>query len=73
MTRYWPLVTPLLGLGLFIAGFGYDMTFAGLPYQDPTPEMQARWQFHHVLASKIYLAGGVVFLFGLLALVFRLG
>jgi hypothetical protein len=38
---------------LIFAGFAYDLSFAGLPYQDPTPQMQERWLFHKRVAEMI--------------------
>ena len=61
----------LLGLGIFLAGFVYDVIFAGIPYQDPTPELAARYAFHAGVAKAIRLVGGVVSLGGLLALAAR--
>jgi hypothetical protein len=34
------------GLAMVVAGFIFDLLFAGLPYQDPTADMQARWEFN---------------------------
>lgn len=38
-------------------GFIYDLLFAGIPYQDPTPEMSARYAFHSSIAATIYTMG----------------
>ena len=57
----------LSGLLLIVAGVVYDMLFAGIPYQDPTPQMQASWDFHHDVAGMIYGAGALVFVLGLIA------
>lgn len=58
----------LLGVGvlLMVAGFCYDVVFAGIPYQDPTPEMSARYAMHSRIASVVVAAGGVAFLVGVL-------
>jgi hypothetical protein len=53
-----PAVAVALGFVLAAAGLVYDLAFAGLPYQDPTPEMQARWRYHSGVASVIELVGG---------------
>jgi len=55
------------GAFLAIAGFAYDAAFAGLPYQDPTPEMQANWRFHRWISESIILAGVVMLLAGVLS------
>lgn len=60
--RVWPVF--LCAVGLFLLGFGYDLAFAGIPYQDPTPEMSARYARHSNIASTIRWAGVMVFLLG---------
>jgi hypothetical protein len=55
-----PGVAVALGFVLAASGFVYDLAFAGLPYQDPTPKMQARWQYHSGVASVIDLVGAGV-------------
>lgn len=64
----WRLPLALLASGILVtlAGFGYDLIFAGIPYQDPTPEMAARFRFHSRVASAIELGGLAVLLLGLL-------
>jgi hypothetical protein len=64
MRRFNPLflilgcVLPLFG------GFIYDILFAGIPYQDPTPELSASYALHANIASMICWFGAVVFLIG---------
>jgi hypothetical protein len=66
MKRVLPrLSVALIGLVLIVAGFVYDLAFAGIPYQDPTPEMQADWSFHSRLGGWIEAIGMAVFLVGL--------
>ncbi len=60
----------VLGLGLLIVGFLYDLVFAGIPYQDPTPELQVAWEYHKGVADVIYSVGGLVLLVGLIAMPF---
>ncbi len=64
-----PAAAVALGFAVAVAGFAYDLAFAGLPYQDPTPEMQARWQYHSGVASVIELSGVGVLLVGVAGLV----
>ncbi|WP_296576098.1 hypothetical protein [Phreatobacter sp.] len=45
------------GAALVVCGFVYGLSFAGLPYQDTTPEMQERWLFHTRMADRIMLTG----------------
>ncbi|MEP1444408.1 MAG: hypothetical protein ABJK39_15485 [Hyphomicrobiales bacterium] len=48
------------GAILVVSGFAYDLLFAGLPYQDPSPEIQASWIFHKGVAESIMVAGVTV-------------
>lgn len=59
---------PAAGMFLVAAGFVYDLLFAGIPYQDPTPEMQASWEFHRSVASIVQVSGAICFLFGAIAI-----
>jgi hypothetical protein len=45
------------GTLIIAGGFAYDVIFAGIPYQDPTPAMQARYDFHANVASTLYRVG----------------
>ena len=56
----------MAGLALIVGGFVYDLLFAGLPYQDPTPELLATWAFHKSVADWIISTGITVFLLGTL-------
>jgi hypothetical protein len=47
----------LLGIALIICGLIYDMIFAGIPYQDPTPAMTQKYNFHRFVANAIELIG----------------
>lgn len=53
----------MLGSGaiLIVSGFGYDLSLAGLPYPDPTAEMQERWLFHKRVSERIIFSGLVFF------------
>lgn len=50
----------VLGAALVIVGFLYDVMFAGLPFQDPTPTMQEQWLRKKDIANKLVLTGFVV-------------
>jgi len=71
MKRFWPVLLILLGLGIILSGFCYDVMFAGIPFQDPTPELTAQYMFHAHIAETIRGAGFVIFLIGLFAGFFR--
>jgi hypothetical protein len=62
------LALPLVGLLTMITGFVYFVTFAGLPYPDPTPELQAEWKYHENISWIILKVGGFVLFVGLLAI-----
>ena len=66
------LTLPLVGLLILIAGFLYIVTFAGLPYSDPTPELQAEWKYHENISRIILKIGGFVLFMGLIAIPFLL-
>jgi threonine/homoserine/homoserine lactone efflux protein len=72
MIRHWPLFLLGLGLVVVVVGFFYDVSFAGIPYQDPTPEMSARYAHQSRIASRIYSVGGVALLFGAIAAIIQL-
>lgn len=71
MKRSWLLLLNAAGLCLLVIGFIYDLEFAGIPYQDPTPEMSARYAFHSHIASDFYWIGGGAILVGSCAALFR--
>lgn len=60
-----------IGLFLMVGGFFYDVIFAGIPYQDPTPEMQASYDQHASIASLIRWSGVALLLAGCLYLLLR--
>lgn len=64
------LAAPGIGILIVMGGFVYDVAFAGIPYQDPTPELQARYDCHRAVAGAIYTTGSVVFLLGIVAMPF---
>ena len=54
-----------IGMIVLIGGFAYDLAFAGIPYQDPTPQMQARYDSNLRVAEIIEQIGGVTFASGI--------
>jgi len=63
MKRVWPLALIAVGILIIFSGFVYDVLFAGIPYQDPTPALTARYNLHSQIASIIRWSGvGVCFL-----------
>jgi hypothetical protein len=65
MKRIWKFILILIasGLILLIAGL-FSIAKHGLPYQDPTPEMSARYKHSADIARVLCMVGGGVFLFG---------
>jgi heme/copper-type cytochrome/quinol oxidase subunit 2 len=63
----------LLSIGTVFsaAGLLYGVIFVNVPYQDPTPEMQSRWEFDNMIASRTMLIGIAVMLAGCVGLVLR--
>jgi hypothetical protein len=59
-----PKVLILLGFSLAVAGFLYDIAFAGIPYQDPTPSLQANWETQQNVGAFLTFMGIVIFCAG---------
>jgi len=57
------------GLIVVAGGFIYDVEFAGIPYQDPTPAMSERYHHYAHIAAVIRWFGFAVFLFGVMAFI----
>jgi hypothetical protein len=66
-SRRVPALLLVAGLLLVVAGFLYDVLFAGIPYQDPTPELQARYLASQAFAAKLSWTGAVTLGAGFLA------
>ena len=60
-----------LGVCLFVGGFVYDVMFAGIPYQDPTPEMAASFNLHSRIASWVRWGGIGIVSVGCLVMIAR--
>jgi hypothetical protein len=52
------------GVCICAAGFMYDLLYAGIPYQDPPPELQAHYNVHASIASAIETIGLLVMAVG---------
>ncbi|MDA0767935.1 MAG: hypothetical protein O3A92_14080 [Verrucomicrobia bacterium] len=64
MPKCWPVLLILAGLGMVFGGFGFDVLFAGVPYQDPTPEMTAGYERNGMIGSGVSWTGVVVMMSG---------
>ncbi len=62
-----------IGVSVVVSGFLYDLLFAGIPYQDPPPEIQQRYLMHAAIAGRLYSIGGAILLAGCLLLVVQYG
>lgn len=70
--RYLLITTVLLvGLGFFLmtGGLLYDVAFAGIPYQDPPPELAAEYAANQRMATNLFIAGGMAASLGAVAAV----
>ena len=65
LKRFWPTCLLAAGLLLVVGGFIYDTIFAGIPYQDPTPEMSTNYARHSHIASTIRWCGVGIILLGI--------
>jgi len=68
LIRNWPLVTSMIGILLAVAGLSYEIIFAGIPYQDPTPEILNNYHHQTAIAQRIYTVAYVFCLIGALSL-----
>jgi len=57
------------GLIVILFGFIYGLIFAGIPYQDPTPEMSANYDFHFSVSNIILVIGFGALLLGMIGAV----
>ncbi len=71
MQRWLPLIVILVGILVIFAGLVYDVLFAGIPYQDPTPALAAQYAFHAQIASMIRWSGFWISIAGGVALIVR--
>ena len=68
--RYWSLIVIILGVTIILVGFVYDVLFAGIPFQDPTPALAARYELHSQIASMIRWSGVSISMIGGMAAIF---
>jgi hypothetical protein len=71
MKRFPPFILIVLGIIIVLAGFVYDVLFAGIPYQDPTPALAASYNFHAQIASIIRWSGIGICIIGGMIMVSR--
>jgi hypothetical protein len=68
---FWiPIILTILGAVLTITSVAWAfLTGVGIPDQDPTPAMKSYSRFHMHIVDGLFLAGGLLFSFGLLLLI----
>ena len=71
MKQFLPLILIALGIIIIFVGFVYDVLFAGIPYQDPTPALTASYNFHSQIASIIRWSGMGICIIGGMAIIIR--
>lgn len=54
----------LAGILLCLMGFYYSMIKAGIPYQDPTPELQMQYAIHEGIGRILLKNGSLTILCG---------
>jgi hypothetical protein len=71
MKRFSPFNLIALGIIVIFAGFVYDVLYAGIPYPDPTPALEASYNFHSQIASIIRWSGMGICGVGGMAMIIR--
>ena len=71
MTWFKPKYWAEFGLFIVLLAFLYDLFFAGIPYQDVAPEIEAGWQTNKAIASAIYKIGFAIFMIGLATALYK--
>jgi hypothetical protein len=71
MKKFRPLILIAAGVFLMLFGFFYLAIFAGVPYQDPPPEISASYALHTQIGFTIFFCGVGAFVFGAVAGIVR--
>ncbi len=66
-----PLFVILSGFILVFAGLAYDITFAGVPVQNPSPRLQTSFEAHKTFATRLTGIGVFVTFIGIAAAIIR--
>lgn len=54
---------------VILLGFLYDVYFAGIPYQDPPPEILESYELHNFVATTITKIGFILLIISLVYLI----
>ena len=71
MKRFLPFMVMVVGIIIVFVGFTYDILFAGIPYQDPTPALAASYNVHSQIAATIRWVGIGICIIGGITLIMR--
>jgi hypothetical protein len=69
--KYWPLALVAIGMTLLLGGLAWNIMFAGIPYQDPPPELAARYARHARFSATLGWIGILALVAGFVAAVVR--
>lgn len=72
MKRRWPVLLVWAGFSLLACGFAWNVMFAGIPYQDPPPELAARYAWHARFSSMLGWAGVLTLVTGFIPSIVRM-
>lgn len=62
------LILFIFGIGFIILGFIYEGIFAGIPYQDPTPELFQKYMHYVSVGQNFYNIGLILLIVGMLTI-----
>jgi hypothetical protein len=62
------LILVVFAFAFFIIGFIYEGIFAGIPYQDPTPELYKKYMHYVNVGQLFYKVGTGVLALGILTI-----
>lgn len=69
--RRFGLFIIILGAVLIVLGFIYEGILAGIPYQDPTPQLLQKYMHYVNIGHFFYKVGFPVLIAGLLIILFQ--
>lgn len=49
-----------LGFAVMMAGFVYDILYAGIPYQEPPPDLAADYAVSRTVAETLFVVGALI-------------
>ena len=49
-----------LGFAVMMAGFVYDLFYAGIPYQDPPSDLAAEYAVSRTVAETLFIVGALI-------------